>query len=120
MLIKNKYSKQFNIYLFLCWIILHAFLLSNDFFFQNQLFQKLISGIPSECQTVWIQIRPDKLSGLIWVHFLLLSLSADNTSRQRVNQYYRKTCVKRPLSKRPKIGFRNQLLLNAGKMYLRD
>ena len=37
------------------------------FFFQNQLFQKSISGIPSECQTVWIRIRPDLLSGLIWV-----------------------------------------------------
>ena len=26
----------------------------------------MISEIPSECQTVWIQIRPDSLSGLIW------------------------------------------------------
>ena len=25
------------------------------------------SGISSECQTVWIQFRPDVLSGLIWV-----------------------------------------------------
>ena len=33
---------------------------------QNQLL-KIISGIPSECQTVWIQIRPGVLSGLIWV-----------------------------------------------------
>ena len=37
------------------------------FFFQNQLFQKFLSGIPSECQTVWIQIRPNILSGLIFV-----------------------------------------------------
>ena len=36
-------------------------------FFQNQLFQKVTSGLPSECQTVWTQIRPDILSGLIWV-----------------------------------------------------
>ena len=36
-------------------------------FFQNQLFQKILSGIPSECQTDWIQIRPDILSGLMWV-----------------------------------------------------
>ena len=28
---------------------------------------------------------------------------------------YRKTCVKRPLSKRPKIGFHDQLSLNAGQ-----
>ena len=33
-------------------------------FFQN-FFQ--LSGIPSECQTDWIQIRPDLLSGLFWV-----------------------------------------------------
>ena len=26
-----------------------------------------LSGIPSECQIVWIQIRPDTVSGLIWV-----------------------------------------------------
>ena len=30
-----------------------------------------------------------------------------------------KTCVKRPLSKRPKIGFQDQLLLNAGLKYCR-
>ena len=28
-------------------------------FFQNQLLRKILSGIPSECQTDWIQIRPD-------------------------------------------------------------
>ena len=32
---------------------------------------------------------------------------------------YSKTCVKRPLSKRPKIGFQNQLWLNAGQKYCR-
>ena len=36
-------------------------------FFQNQLFQKFLSGISSEYQTVCIQIRPDISSGLIWV-----------------------------------------------------
>ena len=35
-------------------------------FFLNQIFRKNISGLPSECQTVWIQIRPDVMSGLIW------------------------------------------------------
>ena len=44
----------------------HALLSSADFF-QNQLFRKITSGIPSECQTDWIQIRPDIMSGLIWV-----------------------------------------------------
>ena len=30
-----------------------------------------------------------------------------------------KTCVKQPLSKRPKIGFQDQLSLNAGQKYCR-
>ena len=30
-----------------------------------------------------------------------------------------KTCVKRPLSKRQKIGFQDQLLINAGQKYCR-
>ena len=32
---------------------------------------------------------------------------------------YSKTCVKRPPSKRPKIGFQDQLSLNAGQKYCR-
>ena len=32
---------------------------------------------------------------------------------------YSKTCVKRPLSKRQKIGIQDQLLLNAGQKYCR-
>ena len=32
---------------------------------------------------------------------------------------YSKTCVKQPLSNRPKIGFQDQLLLNAGQKYCR-
>ena len=32
---------------------------------------------------------------------------------------YSKTCVKLPLSKRPKIGFQDQLSLNAGQKYCR-
>ena len=32
---------------------------------------------------------------------------------------YSKTCVKQPLSKRPKIGFQDQLALNAGQKYCR-
>ena len=32
---------------------------------------------------------------------------------------YNKTCVKQPLSKRPKIGFQDQLSLNAGQKYCR-
>ena len=43
------------------------FFLSSADFVQNQLFRKILAGIPSECQTAWIQIGPDALSGLIWV-----------------------------------------------------
>ena len=41
------------------------FLLSD--FFQNQLFRKILSQISFGCGTDWIQIRPDIMSGLIWV-----------------------------------------------------
>ena len=41
--------------------------LSSVDFFQNHFFRKIISEIPSECQTDLIQIRCDVLSGLIWI-----------------------------------------------------
>ena len=67
-----------------------ACLFSSDswfFFFQNQLFWKRFSGIPSECQTVWIQIRPDILSGLIWFQTICPKVisRSDGASRQRVS-----------------------------------
>ena len=34
-------------------------------------------------------------------------------------RFYRKTCLKWPLSKRPKIGFQDQLSLNVGQKYCR-
>ena len=46
--------------------IFHVVLLFANFF-QNQLFRKTVSGIPSDCQTIWIQIRPKVLPSLIWV-----------------------------------------------------
>ena len=36
-----------------------------------------------------------------------------------LNLIYSKTCVNRPLSKRPKIGFQDQLSFNAGQKYCR-
>ena len=45
-------------------------LLSSADFFQNYLIRKILSGIQLECQTVCIQIRPDVLSGLIWVQIV--------------------------------------------------
>ena len=47
----------------------HAFLSSADFFSSSSklLFSKIsFRNIQSESQIVWIQIRPDKMSGLIW------------------------------------------------------
>ena len=38
-------------------LVFHAFLSAADFY-HNQLFRKILSGISSECQTVWTQIRP--------------------------------------------------------------
>ena len=49
------------------------FLLSSADFFQNQLFQNILSGTLSECQAVWIQIRTDTLSVLIWVQIVCKS-----------------------------------------------
>ena len=37
----------------------------------------------------------------------------------RVVAHYSRTCVKWPFSKRPKIGFQDQLSLNAGQKYCR-
>ena len=37
------------------------------FFFKINFFKINLAGIPSECQTVWIKIRPDILSRLIWI-----------------------------------------------------
>ena len=36
-----------------------------------------------------------------------------------IKDTYSKTCVKRPVSKRHKIGFQDQLSLNAGQKYCR-
>ena len=46
---------------------LHVLVISMDADFFQINFQKILSGIPSECQIVWIHIRPDILSGLIWI-----------------------------------------------------
>ena len=48
------------------YLYMFCFLSSVDFF-KLSFFKKILSGIPLACQTVWIQIRPDVLSGLIWV-----------------------------------------------------
>ena len=40
---------------------LSSYFLSSADIFQNQLFLIILSGMPLDCQTVWIQIRPDIL-----------------------------------------------------------
>ena len=65
---------------------------SADFFFQNYFFQKILSGILSECQTVWIQIRADILSALIWVQTVCKGYQQTTkvaTSEERVNPLYK-------------------------------
>ena len=74
-----------------CRVIFH--ILCNLIFFQNLIFQKILSGLPSECQTVWIQFRPDILLGLIWVQTICKGYQQTAkvvTSTQRVNDY---TCM---------------------------
>ena len=51
-----------------CWVIFHA-LLSSAYYFSKSTFLKKIfrEHYLAECQTVWIQIRTDILSVLIWI-----------------------------------------------------
>ena len=71
-------------------------LLSSADFFQNQLFQKILSGALIECQTVWIQIRTDILSVLIWVQTVCKGyqqMTKVATSKERVNETMRQCFV---------------------------
>ena len=55
------------------------------FFLYNYRFQKILSGTPSKCQTVWIQIRPNVLSVEPDLgQNCLQRSSANDTSGQRV------------------------------------
>ena len=49
------------------WVIFHAFCRLLIIFFKIKFLKKILSGIPSVCQTVWTLIRPDESSDLIWV-----------------------------------------------------
>ena len=53
---------------------------SADFFFKINIFERFLSEIPSGSQKIWIQIRPNILSGLIWVQTVFRGYQ-----RQRVN-----------------------------------
>ena len=70
------HSRWFKNYIFVKKRILISFCIFQYCFYYSStlyfcaIFYSLHAGsfsIPSECQTVWIQVRPDILSGLIWV-----------------------------------------------------
>ena len=55
------------------WVILHIFCRLLIFSYKINFFRKNLSRMPSESQTVLIQIRPDILSGLIFVKTVCIS-----------------------------------------------
>ena len=57
-------------------------------FSKSTVLRKILSGIPSECQADWVQIRPDILSGLIWVQTVCKVYQQTTFSRQRVSRTY--------------------------------
>ena len=81
------FSWRFKGKFFACWVILHAFLSSADFF-QNQLFLKIISQILAI--RVSSSLDPDQVQQNVGPDLdpnCLQWLSADDTSRQRVNHF---------------------------------
>ena len=70
----------------------HTFLLSADFF-QNELFQKILSGIPYQCHTDWILIRPDVLSGLIRVQSVCKGYDQTTLGSNEFNRFGHKTVM---------------------------
>ena len=60
----TKMFEQFNkLHVLAYWEIKHSLLLLAEFFQNQLLFAKIISGIPPEFQTVWILIRCNILLG---------------------------------------------------------
>ena len=60
--------------------------------FSKSIFKKTLSGIPSACQTVWIQIRTDIMLVLIWVQTVCkgyLQTTKVAASKKRVNDVTR-------------------------------
>ena len=74
--IDSLFSDPITVYVFILYMWLNrltlcmldnfaCFFVACDIFFN--FLKKILSEILSECQTVWIQIRPDILSRLIWI-----------------------------------------------------
>ena len=55
-------------------------------FFKINFFKKFLSGIPSDCQTVWNQIRPDIMSGLIWSQTVNNGCQQTTLAGKEINQ----------------------------------
>ena len=53
----------------------------------------------------------------LWTNVSIESNSLDLDQTAPVGSEYSRTCLKRPHSKRPQIGFQDQLTLNAGQKY---
>ena len=64
---KDKLITSYSSKPYAYWDIFHVFFIVVCWFFSKSIFWKFLSRILSECQTVWILIRPDKMSGLIWL-----------------------------------------------------
>ena len=61
------------------------------FLLSANIFQNILPGITSECQTAWIQIRPNILSDLIWVQTVCKEyqqMTKVAASKDRVNSAY--------------------------------
>ena len=67
----------------------------------------------SETLSVWIQIRANILSVLTKERVKWNLLVTDDQTAS----FNSKTCLKQPFSKRTKIGFQDQLSLNASQKY---
>ena len=83
-----------------------CFLMSADFF-QNQLFPKIfLLGLLTMSQTVSLQIRHDKMSGLIWVQAVRKGHQQTTQADKRVNLLTHSNygiCQLMKLSKVPKL-----------------
>ena len=78
------------------------------------------SQLYSEVMLDWLQEWDQKardlvrLDALLYIEGIVISYTC-----KHMYHIYSKTCVKWPLSKRPQIGFQDQLSLNADKKYCR-
>ena len=88
--------------LFAYWVILYFYRL--PIFLPKSTSLKILSGKPPECQTVWIHIRSELLSGLIWVQAVSNSYQMTTLVGKRKFENVWKNSG---WSVKPKFGFRS-------------